>query len=402
MEQNLNQNENIFNSNEQFDANRFKQDVQNLQQYQTSSNNNDATVVTVQVPVAVPVQVPVPIQVPVAVPVEVPVAVPVYVPVPTEQLEQMKQEQQQQDVNSTFNDTDTTVSNLGKEDAQNIENELNIKPKNWQDTTLSEASRDSVDLNTNTEPVDLSIDTSKITELASSAFSGVINTVKSLLPTSSTETKKEEDVDHKPESAVFEQAKQPLMPQPLEEEDKQLVEHTEVQSTSWKESASSTLNTDKDKTTESSFDQVKQPLMAQPLEKEDIKSTCKDDIIGQQSSSLDNVTEWNNIKGEREQKSDKREELIPLLTKDNNDYKWNNNETRSYADVAGDENKMIAGDTKANKDVSNIQLNTLNMDSNTLSSSTLKNRDENGQLMATEQIIPSQNDVAPQINDAFA
>jgi len=84
---------------------------------------------------------------------------------------------------------------------------------------------------------------------------------------------------------------------------------------------------------------------------------------------------------------------------------------RSYADVVSgkvsskvdDQNyTMVAGDTSAFKDIKSNAFNSNTTDFNTLSQPRLNERDNEEELQATRDIIPSQNDIAPQINDASA
>jgi len=114
-----------------------------------------------------------------------------------------------------------------------------------------------------------------------------------------------------------------------------------------------------------------------------------------------------------------QEEITPLLmTEDKNALHAGNSQPirterlRSYADVVagtthssniGDQNNiMVAGDTSAFKDIKSSAFNSNTTDVNTLSQPRLEERDNEKQSQATKDFIPSQNDIAPQVNDASA
>jgi len=241
----------------------------------------------------------------------------------------------------------------------------------------------------------------------------------------------------KPESAVFEIAKQPIMPQAIEEEDKKYVDRTTSLSDDTTTAKSTTtgdmlgLNQDFTTTTvkeqeSTGLESAKQPLMPQQEEEEkDLK--------------LSNDTTTNTLEFDADTfKNDKSRssETVSLLndqpdnanvstygstdtatsddTLGRSDWKLDDNK-KSYKDVVaggssiagardmesfGNDNQLIAGDTKAFKDIDNVTLETNSRDANSLSQPTLDDND--GQLSSTLAVSSSKNDVAPQINDPSA
>jgi hypothetical protein len=393
----------IDNNNNQLQ--QLQQPIQ--QQLNNTGGVDTATIVTVQVPYAVPVQVPVPVEVP------VPVQVPVYVPVNAEQLQQLQQQQQllaqQQPLgdSASSTSTDTTRSQISPQDQQSLQQDLEVKPasfdnNNNNNNNNNELSREKVEMPaSSTSDVDLSVDTTKLKELASNAVSSVANLVKNAIGL--TEHKK-------PEHAVFEQAKEPLMPSPIEPEDRKYVD---TQFTS-------DIKNEEMKIKDLDFKQE------QPVQ---IQAPSNDSTTTTTTKVSDNIEFGGDI-FKSDQKREKEEEIVPLLNENNNNlievaggdnatFAPDNNtitQDRKYRDIVGgtsvtsvrddtlsNSNKMIAGDSSAFKDIDNITLNTKESDVNTLSQPTMidnnnNNNNETLQLTKTKETLPSQKDNAPQIS----
>jgi len=144
------------------------------------------------------------------------------------------------------------------------------------------------------------------------------------------------------------------------------------------------------------------------------------DRDGQEEQRLTFSKNNNNAEQQKELLEDETQtRLNKELNKDNKncrdeeDTKLNNKDerVRSYADVVSgkvsskvdDQNySMVAGDTSAFKDIKSNAFNSNTTDFSTLSQPQLNERDNEKELQATKDIIPSQNDIAPQINDASA
>jgi len=255
MEQNLNQNMNNNNNNNFMNQqpNQRSLDEASIISNQGSNSSDDkGSNKIVEVPIAVPIQVPV------AVPIEIPVPVPVFVPIAVSapdsttieqqlkdqhcQVQQLSSNQQSLPQTSDYiplSSTSTTTSDVNQNYNNSSNNNEMLQASDKQDNNLPaslEASDSKNDL--------LSVNFTEITnnikdnlnigiEKASNTLNNIIETGKNQLGLNKqeqkeTETETEKELE-KPKSAIFSEAKQPLVSQALEEEeDKKSVSDTYI------------------------------------------------------------------------------------------------------------------------------------------------------------------------------